>query len=59
VFKISDPAQMMTTLRELLDVTMTFDSTVVTLHPRSSAQKAAPRSRERDTTLLPFTEVGR
>jgi ferric-dicitrate binding protein FerR (iron transport regulator) len=59
VFKISDPAQMMTTLRELLDVTMTFDSTVITLHPRSSATRATPRSRGRDTSLLPFTEVGR
>jgi ferric-dicitrate binding protein FerR (iron transport regulator) len=58
-FKLSDPAQMMQSLKQLLEVTMTFDGRVVTLSPRrKSAAPSEPR-RTRDDVILPFTEVGR
>jgi len=56
VFKISDPGEAMTALKEILGVTLAFDSTRVTLTPRRTT--GAP-SLEQRTTFSQSTEMGR
>jgi ferric-dicitrate binding protein FerR (iron transport regulator) len=56
VFNMSSQTETMIAIRELLDVTMTFDGRTVTLHPRSRGADAPGRTRD---TLSPITGVGR
>jgi transmembrane sensor len=57
-FDQQSPADMLAALQTVLNVTMTFDGHVVTLHPRrNSAAPASPR--RHSTEFLPSLEVGR
>jgi len=56
VFKTSDPREMMMVLRGLLDVSMTFEDTVVVLSPRRESVPVPAHSRER---YSPHSEIGR
>jgi ferric-dicitrate binding protein FerR (iron transport regulator) len=49
-------AEALTALKRLLNVTMTFEGHVVSLH---AARLSGPRSRNRDTQSTPLREVGR
>jgi len=57
VFNVATTTETMTAIRELLDVTMTFDGTVITLHPRRNA--GTPAVRRSHTPPITPTEVGR
>lgn len=56
-FRADAPAESIRLLKDLLDVTLTFDDTVVTLHTRSSRAPAAGARHEK--TFSPTVEVGR
>jgi transmembrane sensor len=60
-FANSSASDMLRTLQTLLDVSMTFDGNVVTLHPRASsrAPSSAGDRAPRDVQLPFNTEVGR
>jgi ferric-dicitrate binding protein FerR (iron transport regulator) len=57
-FKIADRSDMMLKLKDLLDVSMRFDSTVVTLTPRGAYNPSRVPVRARDRSF-PTMEVGR
>jgi len=61
VLDTKSPEQALGTLKLLLDVDLTFDRNVVTLHPRGAHRvPATERHRTpRDKTLITHTEVGR
>jgi ferric-dicitrate binding protein FerR (iron transport regulator) len=57
-FQAGAPTETMEGLKRVLNVTMTFDGTVITLHPRSGGN-AMPVSNQGHELLSQSTEVGR
>lgn len=60
-FSNGPASDMLKALARLLDVTLTFDDSVVTLRPRSSARgtQRGPRPTKQESIVHPRTEVGR
>jgi transmembrane sensor len=59
MFSINDTAKTMTALKALLQVTMTFDGSVVVLRPVHHSGALAPRSRRWQDVPSPNEEIGK
>jgi ferric-dicitrate binding protein FerR (iron transport regulator) len=58
-FRTGAPAETMRLLKDLLDVTLTFDDSVVTLHSRNGRAPVSIQRKRHDMAFPPTVEVGK